>query len=175
VRQHGLLGSEVHVGPEHVVGAGLDHREVEWSEARADLDELVVQRRVPTVERSMRREEALRSHERERGGALAPDRVDEHAGAVDLEQQGRVPEPGHVDLVMSERNAVEIDYCANCRGVWLDRGELDKILERAGSEFGSGSSGMAGQPDRSFKRHDSDEHRAHGYGKKRSFLHELFD
>lgn len=34
-------------------------------------------------------------------------------------------------LVMSERSGVEIDYCPKCRGVWLDRGELDKILERA--------------------------------------------
>jgi len=33
-----------------------------------------------------------------------------------------------VDLVMSERQGVEIDYCPKCRGVWLDRGELDKIL-----------------------------------------------
>jgi uncharacterized protein len=38
-------------------------------------------------------------------------------------------------LVMADRNGVEIDYCPKCRGVWLDRGELDKIIERAaGSE-----------------------------------------
>ena len=37
-------------------------------------------------------------------------------------------------LVMSERQGVEIDYCPQCRGVWLDRGELDKILDRAGAE-----------------------------------------
>jgi uncharacterized protein len=36
-----------------------------------------------------------------------------------------------VALVMSERHGIEIDYCPQCRGVWLDRGELDKILERA--------------------------------------------
>jgi Zn-finger nucleic acid-binding protein len=36
----------------------------------------------------------------------------------------------NVSLVMSERQGVEIDYCPQCRGVWLDRGELDKILER---------------------------------------------
>ena len=39
----------------------------------------------------------------------------------------------NVSLVMSERNGVEIDYCPECRGVWLDRGELDKIIERADS------------------------------------------
>lgn len=37
----------------------------------------------------------------------------------------------NVDLVMSERQGIEIDYCPKCRGVWLDRGELDKIIERA--------------------------------------------
>lgn len=37
----------------------------------------------------------------------------------------------NVDLMMSERSGVEIDYCPTCRGVWLDRGELDKILDRA--------------------------------------------
>jgi hypothetical protein len=42
----------------------------------------------------------------------------------------------NVDLQMMERAGVEIDYCAQCRGVWLDRGELDKIVERgsAGTE-----------------------------------------
>ncbi|MET0479844.1 MAG: zf-TFIIB domain-containing protein [Mycetocola sp.] len=38
-------------------------------------------------------------------------------------------------LVMSERSGVEIDYCPECRGVWLDRGELDKIIERAENEM----------------------------------------
>ena len=36
-----------------------------------------------------------------------------------------------VTLLMSEKNGVEIDYCPECRGIWLDRGELDKIVERA--------------------------------------------
>ena len=38
-------------------------------------------------------------------------------------------------LVMSERSGIEIDYCPECRGVWLDRGELDKIIDRAEKEF----------------------------------------
>lgn len=45
-----------------------------------------------------------------------------------------------VDLVMSERQGIEIDYCPKCRGVWLDRGELDKIIERAATaEAASGA------------------------------------
>jgi uncharacterized protein len=39
-----------------------------------------------------------------------------------------------IDLVMSERSGVEIDYCPKCRGVWLDRGELDKIIDRVAAE-----------------------------------------
>jgi uncharacterized protein len=44
----------------------------------------------------------------------------------------RCPTDG-AELVMSERQGVEIDYCPSCRGIWLDRGELDKILERVAS------------------------------------------
>lgn len=39
-----------------------------------------------------------------------------------------------VTLLMSEKNGIEIDYCPECRGIWLDRGELDKIVERAKAE-----------------------------------------
>lgn len=38
-------------------------------------------------------------------------------------------------LVMTDRSGVEIDYCPQCRGVWLDRGELDKIIERSGTAY----------------------------------------
>jgi Zn-finger nucleic acid-binding protein len=41
-----------------------------------------------------------------------------------------------IDLIMSERSGVEIDYCPQCRGVWLDRGELDKIIDRAAESLG---------------------------------------
>jgi Zn-finger nucleic acid-binding protein len=46
-------------------------------------------------------------------------------------------------LTMSERQGVEIDYCPQCRGIWLDRGELDKLLERAASEFAAVSAPAA--------------------------------
>ena len=51
------------------------------------------------------------------------------------------------DLVMTDRQGVEIDYCPKCRGVWLDRGELDKIIERANRlEAGYGTPAAAGPP-----------------------------
>jgi uncharacterized protein len=80
------------------------------------------------------------------------------------------PSCAHVQLLMSERQGVEIDYCPQCRGVWLDRGELDKIIERSAAESGYGAQdGYAG------KRHDGhDGHHDKHHGKK-SLLRELFD
>ncbi len=75
-------------------------------------------------------------------------------------------------LVMSERSGIEIDYCPACRGVWLDRGELDKIIERnAASE----PAPLRQQP-QTYQQHQG----GHAYGHKpqkrrKSFLEELFD
>ena len=43
----------------------------------------------------------------------------------------------NIDLLMTERQGIEIDYCSQCRGIWLDRGELDKIIERSARETDS--------------------------------------
>jgi Zn-finger nucleic acid-binding protein len=76
-----------------------------------------------------------------------------------------------VALVMSERQGVEIDYCPSCRGVWLDRGELDKIIERASRDLQPAPS--AAPQTRYQESHGS---HGHGYRKRRkSFLEELFD
>ncbi len=86
-----------------------------------------------------------------------------------------------VDLVMSERQGVEIDYCPKCRGVWLDRGELDKILERAGSEIAPRAPTTDPRNAPAYARQDSDEYPAYGHSghhkrhKRRSFLDDLFD
>jgi uncharacterized protein len=83
-----------------------------------------------------------------------------------------------VDLVMSDRQGIEIDYCPKCRGVWLDRGELDKIIERSAQEA---SPRQNREKDYSFqdkKHHGDDHHEKHGKDhsyKKRSFLLDLFD
>ena len=55
------------------------------------------------------------------------------------------PSDGTV-LVMSERSGIEIDYCPTCRGVWLDRGELDKIIERGSREFGGAQQAASAVP-----------------------------
>jgi uncharacterized protein len=106
----------------------------------------------------------------------------------------------NVDLLMSNRQGVEIDYCPTCRGVWLDRGELDKIIER---EQGGASGRYPSEPpsrqapppppqpqsiqshdqhyrpEHHSKRGDHHEYKEHGYGhgqrRKKSFFEELFD
>ncbi len=70
-------------------------------------------------------------------------------------------------LAIAERQGIEIDYCPECRGVWLDRGELDKIIERS-----------AGDGDRSGPQEARTGKGDHKHGKKKrkeSLLGELFD
>ncbi len=100
-------------------------------------------------------------------------------------------------LVMADRGGVEIDYCPKCRGVWLDRGELDKIIERSAAASAPAPAPVAPPPPpqqaapvyqpeprgqyreddrRRYRDDDDDDHRP-GYRKKRreSFLSDLFD
>ena len=101
-------------------------------------------------------------------------------------------------LVMADRNGVEIDYCPRCRGVWLDRGELDKIIDRAAG--GAAPAPLQAradapaatpeprrvaepppvyqrEPERQRYRDDDDDDDRYKYRKKRreSFLGDLFD
>lgn len=97
------------------------------------------------------------------------------------------------DLVMSDRNGIEIDYCPKCRGVWLDRGELDKIIERASADMApppqaptqqapapqpmAPAPGHAAPPPHA-RWDSSDRYYQQGYGypkKRKSFLKEVFD
>ena len=77
-------------------------------------------------------------------------------------------------LVMSERQGIEIDYCPSCRGVWLDRGELDKLIERNAARTSAAAATFASATS---APRQAEHH--HGYGKpykrRRSFLEELFD
>ena len=84
----------------------------------------------------------------------------------------------NANLVMSERQGIEIDYCPQCRGVWLDRGELDKVIER--SLEASGGQRV------DYESRDYSDRSSHGYRepnregrykkkKREGFLSELFD
>jgi Zn-finger nucleic acid-binding protein len=87
---------------------------------------------------------------------------------------------------MTDRQGVEIDYCQRCRGVWLDRGELDKIIELSMGEHQQYSSEPRYEERESHENRGHYEDRSHhkqhddykyGYKKKKkeSFLGELFD
>lgn len=85
-------------------------------------------------------------------------------------------------LVMADRAGIEIDYCPNCRGVWLDRGELDKIIERSTAQPQSARRDSKDDDKRYEKREDKyDDRRDDKYDdkyprkKKSSFLGEIFD
>lgn len=78
------------------------------------------------------------------------------------------------ELRITERQGIEIDYCPQCRGIWLDRGELDKIIERSAVE-------VTPQRPPTAERHDwdddDDNHKYYGKEKRkrRSFLDDIFD
>jgi Zn-finger nucleic acid-binding protein len=72
------------------------------------------------------------------------------------------------NLMMTDRQGIEIDYCPKCRGVWLDRGELDKIIERSAPAAQVQSRADYREPPRQSKSYSH-------HKKKSSLLGELFD
>ena len=85
-------------------------------------------------------------------------------------------------LSVSSREGVEIDFCPQCRGVWLDRGELDKIIDRAATALSpaapapaAATSERAPQRDRDWDDDDRGDRGDRRKRKKRSFLDDLFD
>ena len=118
--------------------------------------------------------------------------------AIELKEPGREPERNRgasmlcpvckVTLTMADRQGVEIDYCPQCRGVWLDRGELDKIIERSAAEMAPAPPTRGPDPrgyDNDYRgRGDHGKHSGgghHGGGghqggyRRKSWLREIFD
>ena len=91
----------------------------------------------------------------------------------------KCPHCPDVTLAMNERQGVEIDYCPQCRGVWLDRGELDKLIERSATATAPVPPPQAAyqQPAHRPDFQDSDYRHPQGYGKRKqkSWLGEIFD
>ena len=86
-----------------------------------------------------------------------------------------------VPLAMSDRQGIEIDYCPQCRGVWLDRGELDKIVERSAGDAGPAPAPRAAAPQQP-RGYEGDRYpqSSGGYGGKphkrpKHWLSEIFD
>ena len=87
----------------------------------------------------------------------------------------------NVSLTMAERSGIEIDYCPKCRGVWLDRGELDKIIERAGGAANSNTPNTQAPMSERGRNHDDDDDRGrfnrnmNGNQQRENPIMELFD
>lgn len=93
------------------------------------------------------------------------------------------------DLLMTERRSIEIDYCPNCRGVWLDRGELDKLIAQdAESHEAPASARVSRDDDRDHRDHRErdpryeghrsyDDHRSgyQGHKRKKRSIFDVFD
>lgn len=82
------------------------------------------------------------------------------------------------NLVMSDRQGIEIDYCPSCRGVWLDRGELDKIIERSTTPYQSSQNQSYYKESPKSTHSNSYQNQPHqGYPKKKKegFLSDIFD
>jgi uncharacterized protein len=83
-----------------------------------------------------------------------------------------------VNLAMTDRQGIEIDYCPNCRGVWLDRGELDRLIERAEQSAAPAPAPPQAPPQYGHPyppSHGSHEGYRHGQKRHKSLLGELFD
>ena len=92
-------------------------------------------------------------------------------------------------LAMTDRQGVEIDYCPQCRGVWLDRGELDKLIERGEADAAAAPSrdrdrdrdrDRGSERERRYRDDDDDDRHFGGHGgghkrKKKGFLSEIFE
>ena len=97
------------------------------------------------------------------------------------------PTCDNVNLSMTDRQGIEIDYCPKCRGIWLDRGELDRLIERAEQasaaplqspppQYGHDNARHASDRDRERNHPRHHDHPPQGYRPKRkSLLGELFD
>ena len=88
----------------------------------------------------------------------------------------------NVDLLMADKHGIEIDYCPTCRGIWLDRGELEKLVERiVAMESGNVAQPVNMRPNIGYGEHHANYdhghngHDKHHYGRRESVWQKLFD
>jgi Zn-finger nucleic acid-binding protein len=83
----------------------------------------------------------------------------------------------NVELLLADRQGIEIDYCPKCRGVWLDRGELDKLIERSAMPVTQRDEYRQSPVHHAPPVYHEEHHKPHGHykHKRKSFLGELFD
>jgi uncharacterized protein len=98
-----------------------------------------------------------------------------------LESTMKCPACPDVALTMTDRQGIEIDYCPQCRGVWLDRGELDKLIERGATAVTSASvdanarRSSPGFVDSDYNHRRGGHVSSHHNARKKSWLNSIFD
>lgn len=78
-------------------------------------------------------------------------------------------------LLITDKQNIEIDYCPDCRGIWLDRGELDKIIERSADHYSRKENYESDTKKYGYNKYDDDYYKRNPHQKKKSFLNDLFD
>ena len=78
-------------------------------------------------------------------------------------------------LLISDKQGIEIDYCPECRGMWLDRGELEKIIERSADHYSKKENYESDYKRYGYNDYGDDYYKRHPHKKKKSFLNDLFD
>ena len=78
-------------------------------------------------------------------------------------------------LLMTDKKGVEIDYCPECRGIWLDRGELEKIIERSAEHYSRRENYDSDYKQYGYGGNQQKSHPQHPHKKKKSFLDDFFD
>jgi uncharacterized protein len=81
----------------------------------------------------------------------------------------------NVNLLITEKKGIEIDYCPECRGIWLDRGELEKLTERSAEHYSNRENYESDYKRYGYQDYNGDNHKHHQHKKKKSFLDDLFD
>jgi uncharacterized protein len=83
----------------------------------------------------------------------------------------------NVELMLADKQGIEIDYCPKCRGIWLDRGELDKLIERAAAPATNRGEYREAPVHHAQPVYHEGNHRPHGQykHKRKSLLEDLFD
>lgn len=78
-------------------------------------------------------------------------------------------------MLIADKKGIEIDYCPECRGIWLDRGELEKIIERSGEHYSKRENYESDYKRYGYGEREDYQRSGHPHKKKKSFLDDLFD
>lgn len=78
-------------------------------------------------------------------------------------------------LLMTEKKGIEVDYCPNCRGIWLDKGELEKMIERSAEHYSNRENYESDYKKYGYSEYNDGHNKGYPHKKKKSFLSDFLD